>query len=111
MAATAVVAAAVASLTAPLLPFSSSTLQILARKIPSPLSAASPLLFIRRTNSLNQRCFGTRAEADEGSDNGAVVERHNFDSTCSRSAQGVEGSVLRASRRTMVPLLLFASFR
>ncbi|PKU61814.1 Glutathione reductase, chloroplastic/mitochondrial [Dendrobium catenatum] len=78
MAVTAV--SAVASLTAQLLPFSSSsTLQILARKIPSPLSAASPLLFIPRTNSLHQRCFGARAKADEGSDNGAVVEHHNFD--------------------------------
>ncbi|KAH0468063.1 hypothetical protein IEQ34_003096 [Dendrobium chrysotoxum] len=96
--------AAATSLTAPLLPFSSSsTLQILARKIPSPLSlipnplsAASPLLFIRRTNSLHQRCFGARAEADEGSDNGAVVERHNFDFDLFTIGAGSGG--VRASR-------------
>ncbi|KAI0524880.1 hypothetical protein KFK09_004270 [Dendrobium nobile] len=97
-------AASAASLTSPLLPFSSSsTLQLLARKIPSPLSlipnplsAASPLLFIRRTNSLHQRCFGARAEADEGSDNGAVVERHNFDFDLFTIGAGSGG--VRASR-------------
>ncbi|PKU75713.1 Glutathione reductase, chloroplastic [Dendrobium catenatum] len=104
MAATAAATAAATSLTAPLLPFSSSsTLQLLARKIPSPLSlipnplsAASPLLFIRRTNSLHQRCFGARAEADEGSDNGAVVERHNFDFDLFTIGAGSGG--VRASR-------------
>ncbi|PKU69994.1 Glutathione reductase, chloroplastic [Dendrobium catenatum] len=88
----AVAAAAAVSLTAPLLPFSSSsTLQILARKIPSPLSAASLLLFIHRTNSL-----GARAEADDGSDNGAVVERHNFDFDLFTIGAGSGG--VRASR-------------
>ncbi|XP_020586103.1 glutathione reductase, chloroplastic [Phalaenopsis equestris] len=97
-------AAAAASLTAPLIPFSSSsTLQSLTRKLPSPffripksLSATSSLLFTRCPNSLSYRCIGARAAAGEDSDNGAVVERHNFDFDLFTIGAGSGG--VRASR-------------